>query len=870
MKSPLSNVYYWRKGDRSQNFGDFISEYLTSRLFFGYRPGVSSVHIIGSVVDDLFVPQPAEEAIQPVLFWGCGIREPGGLSSDRMNSAQVVTVRGPLSASALELGVLAPYGDPAFLLPALYKPRKLGWLTGKSICVPHFHDTRDDRTILAMSGCDFVVRPNIENNERALTDVIDAIFSADFVLGSAMHACIVAAAYRRPFAFWGTGIVDVPFKWKDLSASLNIPCEFATNITDAVNYYKDVITPAIRLPNLIPSLLRSPLLVRASGLIEVLRWYWEEERDLAVSVDFLDDSRALNFFAEEQESMFNAILGELLDAKRSAALLAVAEKERDDALRKLEMTRQIAADAAEAAARSAKAESDLSAALAEAVARGAKTAQDFEIYRHRSLPGRMFFRWNGKPVRGLRRVLFHSGGKPRGIFRSWVIGKNGLPKKALRQWMTSDEYLALPKAYHGLSGETAVGGESSGAGSVSVDTPAIASQASVHPVLAGVPIRADGKRVLMIDSVYPTPDRDSGSVDAVNFVRIFLQMGYGVYFAATAKFESAALDAVAKMARVQLEGLGAVVIDDTHVRDIDELIQLSRGLFEIFFLSRVHAGGLFLDAIRTNCQNAKILFNTVDLHFVRELREGYLEGNRLKINAALRTRERELYLIRLADSTIVVSNEEVALLEREVPGASVYEMPLIRDVPGRKADFSSRTNIGFIGGYQHLPNIDAVKYFLEFIWPLVKRELPAAQFLLMGADMPHELSQRKDPGLAIVGQVNDLRDAFEGLRLTVAPLRYGAGAKGKVVSSLSHGVPCIGTSIAAEGMTLDESGGVLVADNAEDFAKLVVRAYTDEALWRRLSDGGLRLMRERHDFDTGLARMKMIVQGLDRNDATAR
>src|SRR5208282_1492167 len=311
-------------------------------------------------------------------------------------------------------------------------------------------------------------------------------------------------------------------------------------------------------------------------------------------VDFLDDSRALNFFAEEQESMFNAILGELLDAKRSAALLAVAEKERDDALRKLEMTRQIAADAAEAAARSAKAESDLSAALAEAaarsakaesdlsaalaeaaarsakaesdlsaalaeaVARGAKTAQDFEIYRHRSLPGRMFFRWNGKPVRGLRRVLFHSGGKPRGIFRSWVIGKNGLPKKALRQWMTSDEYLALPKAYHGLSGETAVGGESSGAGSVSVDTPAIASQASVHPVLAGVPIRADGKRVLMIDSVYPTPDRDSGSVDAVNFVRIFLQMGYGVYFAATAKFESAALDAVAKMARVQLEGLGAV------------------------------------------------------------------------------------------------------------------------------------------------------------------------------------------------------------------------------------------------------------------------------------------------------------------------
>jgi len=148
--------------------------------------------------------------------------------------------------------------------------------------------------------------------------------------------------------------------------------------------------------------------------------------------------------------------------------------------------------------------------------------------------------------------------------------------------------------------------------------------------------------------------------------------------------------------------------------------------------------------------------------------------------------------------------------------------------------------------------------------------LPGVKFHLMGADMPDELRRRTDPGLVVLGHVPDVREAFERLRLTVAPLRFGAGAKGKVVSSLSHGVPCICSSIAAEGMPLGKAGGILVADDPEEFANLVIRAYRDQSLWQELSASGLQLMRKRHAFDAGFERMTAIVQKLELHDPAAQ
>ena len=152
--------------------------------------------------------------------------------------------------------------------------------------------------------------------------------------------------------------------------------------------------------------------------------------------------------------------------------------------------------------------------------------------------------------------------------------------------------------------------------------------------------------------------------------------------------------------------------------------------------------------------------------------------------------------------------------------------------------FAKRSGVAFVGGYRHDPNVDAVRWFLADVWPSVRRALPMADFFAIGADMPSELRRRDDDGFVAVGHVKDLTPWLERVRITVAPLRYGAGAKGKVVSSLARGVPCVATPIGAEGM--EASGrGIVSADDAEAFATAVVRLHNDEAEWERQSDAGL-------------------------------
>jgi glycosyltransferase involved in cell wall biosynthesis len=373
-------------------------------------------------------------------------------------------------------------------------------------------------------------------------------------------------------------------------------------------------------------------------------------------------------------------------------------------------------------------------------------------------------------------------------------------------------------------------------------------QKIVVPQYPEIPLTSGQKRILMIDGTYPTPDRDSGSVDTVNFVKIFNELGYSVYFVATANFKRKELDAISGDAREKLSSAGVVILDDEYQSDIRELIRLKGGYFEIFFLSRVYAGGEFFEDVRTHAPESRIIFNTVDLHGLREMREGQLLGDRAKVIESYRTTEREQYLTRVADVTIVVSAEEAKMLEERVPGAQISVVPLIRDIPGTSVPLAARSDIGFLGGYKHTPNVDAVTYFLDEIWPLIHAQLPAMKFKLMGADMPAELKARTDPGLVVVGHVDNLQTAFDSLRLTVAPLRFGAGAKGKVVSSLSHGVPCVVTSIASEGMGLQ---GVLVADRPDAFASEVVRLYTDDELWRSLSESGLNLMNRNYSLAAG-------------------
>jgi glycosyltransferase involved in cell wall biosynthesis len=141
------------------------------------------------------------------------------------------------------------------------------------------------------------------------------------------------------------------------------------------------------------------------------------------------------------------------------------------------------------------------------------------------------------------------------------------------------------------------------------------------------------------------------------------------------------------------------------------------------------------------------------------------------------------------------------------------------------------------------------------VFPLVRKEIPEARFVIVGSEPTSEVLALEGKGVVVRGYIEDLRAMFESCRLTVAPLRYGAGYKGKIAMSLAHGVPCVATSIAAEGMQLTVGREILVADEAAAIASAVARLYSDAQLWERLSRAGLDFAAER--FSAHAARHKI-------------
>ena len=355
-------------------------------------------------------------------------------------------------------------------------------------------------------------------------------------------------------------------------------------------------------------------------------------------------------------------------------------------------------------------------------------------------------------------------------------------------------------------------------------------------ILNGVP---QGRPiVLVVDAHLPATDRDAGSLLMYHVVRLFQELGYHVHYVATAATDTSVRDR-----RVLLASGATVSGPDAGQVELFELLEHEGERIDVAFLSRVTVGGHFIEDVVRHCRRARIVFETHDLHYLRQERTAQMAGDRIGLYEAAALKELEVHVARVADVTLVVSDLERGLLEEAAPGARVRASPLVQDVVGRFRDFSSRSGVAFIGGYRHEPNVDAVRYFLDEVWPAVRLGSPDLAFHAVGADMPAELRRRTDPGFIAAGHVEDLASILGRVRVTVAPLRIGAGVKGKVVMSLAHGVPCVVSSIAAEGIVTPD-GGTLLAPDSEAFAAAILALHGDPSEWQRHSDGGMRWVRE--------------------------
>jgi GT2 family glycosyltransferase len=340
-------------------------------------------------------------------------------------------------------------------------------------------------------------------------------------------------------------------------------------------------------------------------------------------------------------------------------------------------------------------------------------------------------------------------------------------------------------------------------------------------------------RVLVMDACTPTPDRDSGSVRMLALMKAMRDEGCSVVFFA----ENRAHDGAYTQA---LQQIGVEAWWHPFLVNVPAWLAKHGPRFDLVVGSRHYVLSPVLPLLRTHAPRAHVVFDTVDLHHLRELREAEVSGDAAQLRNAARTRRIELGLMSQCDSTWVVSGAEQALLAQELPGVKVSVVSNIHEVHGPGKPWADRRDLLFVGGYRHPPNVDAALWMARDILPLVRAQLPDIVLHLVGSEAPPEvLALAELPGVKLQGFVPDLTPLLEGARVGVAPLRYGAGVKGKVNQSLAHGQPMVATLCAVEGMHLVDGVDVLVADAPEAFAAAVVRLHEDRALWETLSAGGL-------------------------------
>jgi GT2 family glycosyltransferase/glycosyltransferase involved in cell wall biosynthesis len=386
-----------------------------------------------------------------------------------------------------------------------------------------------------------------------------------------------------------------------------------------------------------------------------------------------------------------------------------------------------------------------------------------------------------------------------------------------------------------------------------------AAQLAAQPAPGTIPspalLHRGQRQILVIDALTPQPDHDSGSLRLVNLMRLLREGGaHVVFMPANREHAGRYTDA--------LQESGVECWYAPFAARAPAWLREHGRRFDTVVVCRHYVLREFLPLIRKHAPQARLAFDTVDLHYLRERRGAELAGDAGMLRTAEATRTRELDLIARSDVTLVVSEAERTLLASDAPAARVEVLSNLHQLAGPGKPFAERGDLVFVGGFRHPPNVDAVRWFALEVFPRVRERLPELRFHCIGSHVTAEIESLSSlPGVVVHGHVPDIGPYMDGCRIGLAPLRYGAGVKGKVNLSMAHGQPVVATSCAVEGMHLEPGRDVLVADDAQGFADAVVALHEDEALWNTLAQNGLRNVAEHFSLDAARETVRRVLLG---------
>jgi glycosyltransferase involved in cell wall biosynthesis len=356
------------------------------------------------------------------------------------------------------------------------------------------------------------------------------------------------------------------------------------------------------------------------------------------------------------------------------------------------------------------------------------------------------------------------------------------------------------------------------------------------------------KKILIIGSVWPEPDSSAAGTRMLQLISLFREEGFLVTFA------SPAMDS-------------DFMIDLTLVGVVKKSIALNCSSFDAF-VKELNPSVVLFDRfmmeeqfgwrVSENCPDAIRLLDTEDLHCLRVARQNafkekrcFEEENILKEEVA----KREIASILRCDLSLMISEYEIELLTKrfKLDSSLLFYLPfLVEPISSidlvKLPSFEERNNFIFIGNFLHEPNWNAVQYLKETIWPLIKMQIPQAVVNVYGAYPSQKVVQLNNvkEGFIIKGRAANAHDVVGQARVVLAPLRFGAGLKGKLLEAMQCGTPSVTTSIGAESMHGDLPWNGFIANDVEIFVTEAVRLYHNKRLWLQAQENGIKIINRRY------------------------
>ena len=369
--------------------------------------------------------------------------------------------------------------------------------------------------------------------------------------------------------------------------------------------------------------------------------------------------------------------------------------------------------------------------------------------------------------------------------------------------------------------------------------------------------------LLIIGQTFPEPTTTAAGGRMLQLIEMFTSHGYGITFASSASSSEKSFN---------LNSIGVttqqIAINDSSFDDFVRQLNPTLVLFDRFITEEQFAW-----RVTQSCPKALKILDTEDLHFLRKARQQALkDATDVKdANLFTETAKREIASILRCDLSLIISEFEMKLLADTfaVSKEILYYLPfMVTKLPDSSnfPEFEQRTNFMTIGNLLHGPNVDSVLYLKKEIWPLIKKQLPQAQLYIYGNYAPKhilELHNQKQ-GFYIMGWADSVAHVMQKARVCLAPLRFGAGLKGKLLDAMLYGTPGVTTSIGAEGMYGDLLTPGVIADTPESFAELSVALYSDKIKWQQNAQRGVEIIKARYngkaiakDFMTRLDALKI-------------